>query len=243
MPVVGLRQLSRKTRAVIDQLETGEPVVITDQGRPIAALVALTEQEAAPYALAVAPDFVASRERAEQAIQAGEGKPGSEVLQELKALAEGSQTAERDTPTAPETEEEARESYVLGAARFSASAAIAASAAAVGTSSPLGFVTAFALPNSLLDHVVRAALDDSKSAALETPAVRQVNERLAETLLRESLANVVSRVRAVNANIVAEVGGADDQASLTTYVSELEQVATAEHRALSGLECSWEGRS
>jgi prevent-host-death family protein len=86
MPVVGLRQLSRETREVIEQLEKdGEPVVVTRHGRPIAALTPVSEREAAALALAIVPEFVASRERAARSIEAGEGKPVSELLAEFEA--------------------------------------------------------------------------------------------------------------------------------------------------------------
>lgn len=86
MPVVGLRQLSRETSSVIDQLQSdGEPVIVTRQGRPIAALTAVSEEQAASFALALAPEFVASRERAAAAIAAGEGQPASELLAEFEA--------------------------------------------------------------------------------------------------------------------------------------------------------------
>jgi antitoxin (DNA-binding transcriptional repressor) of toxin-antitoxin stability system len=86
MPVVGLRQLSRETREVITQLEVdGEPVVITRQGQPIAALTAISQEDVASFALALAPELVAGRERAAAAIAAGEGEPASQVLAEFEA--------------------------------------------------------------------------------------------------------------------------------------------------------------
>lgn len=86
MPVIGLRQLHRDTREVIERLEKeGEVMVITRQGKPIAELRPVSEEQIAGYALALAPEFVASRERAEAAIQAGDGQPASEVLAEFEA--------------------------------------------------------------------------------------------------------------------------------------------------------------
>ena len=39
MPVIGIRQLSREASGVINELEdSGEPVVVTKQGRPVATL-------------------------------------------------------------------------------------------------------------------------------------------------------------------------------------------------------------
>jgi prevent-host-death family protein len=86
MAVVGLRQLSRETREVIDQLKKdGEPIVITERGTPIAAISPLSQADAAAYALALAPEFVAGRERAAAAIERGEGELASQVLAELEA--------------------------------------------------------------------------------------------------------------------------------------------------------------
>jgi prevent-host-death family protein len=86
VPIVGLRQLSRETRDVLEQLEQdGEPVVVTRHGKPIAALTAVSEEQAAAFALAVVPEFVASRDRAAEAIAAGEGEPASQLLAELDA--------------------------------------------------------------------------------------------------------------------------------------------------------------
>jgi prevent-host-death family protein len=86
MPIVGLRQLSRETRDVIDQLQQdGEPVVITRHGKPIAALTAVTDEQAASVALAAVPEYVARREDAARAIAAGEGRPSSELLAEIEA--------------------------------------------------------------------------------------------------------------------------------------------------------------
>jgi antitoxin (DNA-binding transcriptional repressor) of toxin-antitoxin stability system len=85
VPVVGLRQLSRETRDVIEQLgRDGETTIITRQGRPVAALSPVSEQQAAAFGLAFAPEFVASRERAAKAIADGEGRPASELLAELE---------------------------------------------------------------------------------------------------------------------------------------------------------------
>lgn len=86
MPVVGLRQLSRETREVIDQLEQdGEPVVLTRHGKPVAALVTVPEDRAAAFALASLPEQVAHRDKAAKEIAAGEGRPAGELLAELEA--------------------------------------------------------------------------------------------------------------------------------------------------------------
>jgi prevent-host-death family protein len=85
VPLVGLRQLGRETREVLDRLqEDGEPVVITRHGRPIAALTAISEEQAAALAFAVAPEFVESRGRAAKAIAAEEGTPVSRLIAEFQ---------------------------------------------------------------------------------------------------------------------------------------------------------------
>src|SRR3954454_19214395 len=86
MPVIGLRQLHRETGDVIERLEEdGEVIVVTRHGKPIAELRPVSDEQAAGYALAMAPEFVASRERAAEAIAAGEGEPASQVLAEFEA--------------------------------------------------------------------------------------------------------------------------------------------------------------
>jgi prevent-host-death family protein len=86
MPIVGLRELSKKTSDVIELLEEdGEPVLITRHGKPIAALTALTEKDVAAYALAVLPDHIQRREDATRAIAEGDGIPSDELLAEVEA--------------------------------------------------------------------------------------------------------------------------------------------------------------
>jgi prevent-host-death family protein len=58
MPVIGLRDLSRKTAEVVKELQSnGEPVIITKQGKPIATLTAVDETEAQNLVLSLAPDI------------------------------------------------------------------------------------------------------------------------------------------------------------------------------------------
>jgi prevent-host-death family protein len=86
MPIVGLRELSRETREVIDRLERdGEPLVITRHRKPIAALMPITEEQAAALALAVVPAYVERREAASRAITAGEGEPSDALLARIDA--------------------------------------------------------------------------------------------------------------------------------------------------------------
>jgi prevent-host-death family protein len=58
MSVIGIRQLSRETASVIEELvETGDPVVVTKQGRPVAALTAVDPSQAEDLVLSLAPQI------------------------------------------------------------------------------------------------------------------------------------------------------------------------------------------
>lgn len=58
MPIIGLRQLSRETSDVIKELQrSGEPVVITKQGRPIATIMPVDEVKAEDLVLGLAPSI------------------------------------------------------------------------------------------------------------------------------------------------------------------------------------------
>jgi prevent-host-death family protein len=71
MAFVGIRTLSRETSRVIQEFEeTGEPVILTREGKPIGALVPVDERQVEEMVLATAPEFQA----------APEGEPGSEIV-------------------------------------------------------------------------------------------------------------------------------------------------------------------
>jgi prevent-host-death family protein len=58
MPIIGLRQLSRETSDVIKELQSsGEPVVITKQGRPVATIMPVDETKAEDLVLGLAPSI------------------------------------------------------------------------------------------------------------------------------------------------------------------------------------------
>ena len=216
MPVVGLRQLSRDTRAVVGQLEIdGRPVVITDRGKPVATLIAMTEQQAAAYAIAVAPEYAASRERAARAIEEGQGKPAAQVLADL---------SDREAQRRASHEMGAKDGVPTG----HDDAAARTPPALVGVAESLARID---LPSWLVELVATIALADSTSRALNVPALRQINVQLVETLVREALTYIAQRVRTVNESIVAERG----DLTLTDYLSALKEVESAERRFIPGL--------
>lgn len=80
--VVGIRELSRDTSRIVQEFErTGEPVIVTREGRPIGALVAVDQRRLEDLVLATAPEFVERRRRAEEEVRAGQ----TQSLRELAA--------------------------------------------------------------------------------------------------------------------------------------------------------------
>jgi prevent-host-death family protein len=75
MAFVGIRTLSRDTSRVIkDFEETGEPVILTREGKPIGALVPVDERQVEELVLATAPEF--------------QGAPDEEAGSEIVSLGE-----------------------------------------------------------------------------------------------------------------------------------------------------------
>jgi len=65
MAVVGIRQLSRETSKVIQKFEeTGEPVIVTREGRPIGALMPVGQTELQDLVLATAPESLELHQQA-----------------------------------------------------------------------------------------------------------------------------------------------------------------------------------
>jgi prevent-host-death family protein len=86
MPRVGVRELKNRTSEILRAVrEEGTEYVITYQGRPMAVLLPVDEEDLEDYVLAHHPHFVELRERARQAIRQGEFA----TSQELRTLLEG----------------------------------------------------------------------------------------------------------------------------------------------------------
>jgi prevent-host-death family protein len=83
MATITIRKLNQDTAGVVDRLlETREPTLVTRNGRPVAALVAVDANLVEDIALATAPEFKASLERADRAVEAGETKTMDEIFGE-----------------------------------------------------------------------------------------------------------------------------------------------------------------
>lgn len=81
--IVGIRELSRDTSRIIQEFErTGEPVIVTREGLPIGALVAVDQQQLQDLVLATAPEFIQRRRHAEEEVRAGQTRSVQEVAAE-----------------------------------------------------------------------------------------------------------------------------------------------------------------
>jgi prevent-host-death family protein len=87
MATIGIRELANHASAVVDEVNrTGRPALVTKNGRPVAVLAAIDEEELLDHVLANAPEYVRSMRTAERAISRGtRGRPLEEVLGELEA--------------------------------------------------------------------------------------------------------------------------------------------------------------
>jgi prevent-host-death family protein len=87
MATIGIRELANHASAVVDEVNrTGRPALVTKNGRPVAVLAAIDEEELLDHALANAPEYVRSMRTAEREIARGtRGRPLDEVLSGLEA--------------------------------------------------------------------------------------------------------------------------------------------------------------
>ena len=87
MPTIGIRELSNYTSSVVEEVSrSGRPMLVTKNGKPVAALIAVDEEALLDYVLATSPDYVRSINLAESEISQGDrGRDLEEVLAELNA--------------------------------------------------------------------------------------------------------------------------------------------------------------
>lgn len=82
MPVVNIRELSRRTGVVISTVRrTRRPTLVTRAGRPVAAVVPVDTSELEDWILANAAEFVSSMAAAERDLKRG----GTVSIAELMA--------------------------------------------------------------------------------------------------------------------------------------------------------------
>jgi antitoxin (DNA-binding transcriptional repressor) of toxin-antitoxin stability system len=86
MAVIGIRDLSRKTRAMLDQLEeNGEPMIIARHGKPVAILSVPTERQLIDADIAATPGFRGSLDQANLELAEGTAKSFDQFVTEVEA--------------------------------------------------------------------------------------------------------------------------------------------------------------
>lgn len=84
MVIVGIRELVRNASKIIQEIETtGQPVIVTRHGRPVAALWPIDEEALEDFVLARAPEFVESMQEAEGDYREGRAQLAEEVYADL----------------------------------------------------------------------------------------------------------------------------------------------------------------
>jgi prevent-host-death family protein len=86
---IGIRDLANNTSAVVERVaRTGRPTLVTRRGHPVAALIAVDEDELLDHILANAPEYVRSMSLAETEVSSGQrGRLLDEVVAELDSEA------------------------------------------------------------------------------------------------------------------------------------------------------------
>lgn len=73
MPHVSIRDLQRNAGGVVAEVaSSGRPALVTKHGRPVAAVIPISEDDLEDWVLANAPEFVAGRRKADRELAAGE---------------------------------------------------------------------------------------------------------------------------------------------------------------------------
>ncbi|MBN2114335.1 MAG: type II toxin-antitoxin system Phd/YefM family antitoxin [Acidimicrobiia bacterium] len=85
MGTIGIRDLSRNTSQVIDQVSsTGSPMIVTKHGRPVAAVVAVDPDALEDFVLATAPEYAVARRAADADLAAGRTPPAAAVFDQIR---------------------------------------------------------------------------------------------------------------------------------------------------------------
>jgi prevent-host-death family protein len=80
MPLIGIRELSRRVSGLVTEVErTRRPLVVTRHGRPVVAIVPVDAESVEEYVLANVPEFVESMTIADRELAAGETRSLDDV--------------------------------------------------------------------------------------------------------------------------------------------------------------------
>lgn len=81
MSAITIRALADGASRVVREVqETGRPAVITNRGRPVAAIVPLTTEQLEDWVLANLPEFIESMNEADEDLTAGRTRSLADVF-------------------------------------------------------------------------------------------------------------------------------------------------------------------
>ncbi|MGI8946288.1 MAG: type II toxin-antitoxin system prevent-host-death family antitoxin [Thermoleophilaceae bacterium] len=85
MESFGIRDLQRRSSEIVEQVEkSGRPALVTRYGKLAAILMPIDSEAFEDYILTNAPEFVASREDAEEDLREDRTRPAHEVFAEIE---------------------------------------------------------------------------------------------------------------------------------------------------------------
>ncbi len=72
MPIIGMRDLARRTNEVVERIErTKKPALLTRRGKPVALIIPVDEDAFEDFVLSNAPEFVTAMTGADKALREG----------------------------------------------------------------------------------------------------------------------------------------------------------------------------
>jgi prevent-host-death family protein len=86
MGIVSIRELSRNTSGVVDEVaRSGRPALVTKHGTPVVAVVPIDEGDLEDIVLARAPEYLADMTAADEDLAVGRTRAAAGVFEELDA--------------------------------------------------------------------------------------------------------------------------------------------------------------
>lgn len=81
MSAIAIRALANGASRVVREVqETGRPAIITNRGRPVAAIVPLTTEQLEDWVLANMPEFIESMNEADEDLAAGRTRSMADIF-------------------------------------------------------------------------------------------------------------------------------------------------------------------
>jgi prevent-host-death family protein len=217
MAFIGVRELSRAVSKVLTDLQrNGEPVIITKQGRPVAALVAVDQERLEDLVLAASPAAAQRRSKADEDLETGRAVrladlPDEDADEDFAGIVEA---VDRDV--APDVAEIAR-SCVVDVVGSVVNAIAPGDAEAEDVTKRVEELNA-----GLFTRLWKHALDEHVAGSVEPPKL--AGAALAHTTAQDA----ANRLRVINEPLVATSGMSVDlyEATVASIV-QFDQLAHA----------------